>query len=218
MLAAIVIVVLFMGSVFAIYIAATSSIARAKDQQEIYQTARVLLGQLSTELTSAYQPSTATLSALSGTLATNATTGLNESTVTFITSAHPAPASVTASDLCQVSYEIAGDGTVDSPVGLYVTEDYHPGIEMTSETLTPRLVSPRVTGIACSYLNSAGVWSNTWDATTETTLPVAVRVELTLQSRNTATQPIVFATTANLMTATAPATTGTSTGGSNATP
>ena len=237
MLAAIVISLLFIGSVYGVYSAATTSVARTKDQQEVYQTARVLLDQLNRELCSAYQPASATLTtneglpltttatcSLSGTLVPDAITGNTESALTFITSAHHAPTSLTSGDLCQVTYEIAGDGSPGSPTGLYEIEDYRPGLEMSTstETLKPRLLSPRVIALNCFYLASDGVtWANTWDATKQTTLPVAIRVELTVQARTPNAQPIVFATTANLLTATAPAATTTTAGtrgGGNATP
>lgn len=233
-LAAIVIFLIFMASVVSIHSAANAAIARTKDQQEVYQTARVLLAQLTAELTSAYQLSTVKLSpyggvtlagtalcSLQGTVANDAT-ALPQATLTFITSAHPAPAGVVNGGLCQVTYEMAGDGSVASPIGLYIMEDYYPGVEMATQTVTPRLISPRVSAFNCLYLASDGVtWSNTWDATAQTALPVAVRVELTLQSRDPKATPIVFSATANLQTATAPTVTPTTTdtsGGSNATP
>ena len=114
---------------------------------------------------------------------------------------------------------MSGDGSVASPTGLYVGEDYYPGLETSATPPTLRLLSPRVIGFNCLFLASDGItWSNIWDSTTQTTLPVAVRIELTILSRTPGAIPVVFATTANLLTATAPTTTSTTTGGSNATP
>lgn len=214
LMVAMVIFMLFMGAVFGVYNAANQSIQVSTDQQEVYQTGRVLLGQLNAELTCAYQQPNATACQLTDTVATDPSSGLPLDTLTFVTTAHPAPAGLPASDLCQVTYEIAGDGSADAPVGLYVAEDFYPGLEMLTYTPTLRLVSPRVIGLNCLYLDSTGNWQNDWS--TQTTLPVAVRVELTMQPRTPGAQPFILTTTANLMTAiAAPATT--TTGGTSAT-
>ena len=209
LLVAVVLFAVFMGAVFGIYSAAQRAIVLAEDQQEVYQTGRVLLGQLATELTCAYQSATATTSTLDGEDATDSTTNMPTDTLTLVTTAHSAPAGQPAGDLAQVSYQISGDGTPANPTGLYVTEDYFPGLEMTDETWTPRLLSPRVIGLNCTYLTSDGAWQADWSG--QTALPVAVRVELTLQPRTTGAHPVVMATTANVVMATAaPATGGTS--------
>jgi len=218
LMVAIVLFMIFMGAVFAIYSAAQRAIALAEDQQEVSQTGRVLLGQLTTEVACAYQSMTATASTLDGEDATDANSNLPTDTLTLLTTAHPAPTGQTAGDLCQVSYQIAGDGTTDSPTGLYVTEDFYPGLDMPDETLTPRLISPRVIGLNCRYLTADGTWQEDWSA--QTTLPAAVRIELTLQPRSAGAQPIVMAATADVQMATAaPVTTiTTATGGANASP
>ncbi len=96
--------------------------------------------------------------------------------------------------------------------GLYVLEDFYPGLELTNETLTPTLLSTLVTGMDCQFLGTDGNWVTTWD-TTQTTLPVAVYVALTLQPRTPGAQPFTLSTTANLAIATTPASTTTTTTG-----
>jgi len=223
LLVALVIFLIFIGAVFGIYSAATRSMSAAEEKQEIAQTGRVLLAQLDSELSCAYQSASATTSTLVG--ENDADTGVK---LTFLTTGHAAPADQPAGDLCQLVYTIgdastttAGSATPQTTsgdtattTGLYVQEDFHPGCEMENETLTPRELSPLVTGMAFQYLDASGTWQDTW--TDQTTLPVAVHVALTLQPPRKDAAPVVVASTTNLMMATASATT--TTGGTNATP
>jgi prepilin-type N-terminal cleavage/methylation domain-containing protein len=59
-----VIFMLFITAVYGTYTAAHSAMTRAEEQEELYQTGRVVLAQLNSELTCTYQAGTATVSAL----------------------------------------------------------------------------------------------------------------------------------------------------------
>ena len=192
---------LFLGLIFGIYSATNQSMKRVEQQQEVYQTGRALLAQINAELTCAYQSANQSASALVGQYAVDAGTGLPQDTLTFITAAHPAPVGQPASDLCQVTYEISGNDTPDSPVGLYVAEDYYPGLEVANATFTPRLLSPLVIGLNCLFLDTTGTWQSDWE--NQTTFPQAIRVELTMKPQTPKAVPLVLVTTANLLTATA---------------
>lgn len=214
MLVAIVIMLFFMGAVFGVYGAANRAMTLARDDAEVYQTGRVLLDQLNRELSCAYQASTATTCTLIGTNTNGTAVNL-----TFVTSAHPAPAGQPAGDFCQVTYALSdgspvtlvsgtaptlsNNATDNGTNGLYVLADFYPGLEMSNETLTPTLLSPLVAGLDCQYLDTNGNWNSEWD-TTQTTLPVAVYVALTLAPRTPGAQPFVLSTTANLGLATVP--------------
>ena len=201
LMVATVIFLIILGAVYGMYAAANRAMNLAADHQDVYQTGRVLLAQLTEEVTCAYQASTAVTSTLTGTDATDPDTGLPTDTLTLLTTAHPAPAGQPAGDISQETYTI-GDGTSDHTTGLYVAEDFYPGLETPDFTATPRLISPLVTGLYCQYLTTDGTWQTDW--TDQTTLPVAVHVELTLQPRTAGAQPIVLGTTANLPMATTP--------------
>lgn len=207
MLVAMVILLLFMGAIYGTYSAATQSITRVEDQQEVYQTGRVLLAKINNELTCAYQSASTTAFQLIGEDTPASDDGLQQDTLTFLTTAYPAPSGQPAGDLCQVKYEI-GDGSTDAtstPTGLYVEENVHPGLEVnTTDAPERKLLSPLVVGVNFLYLPVGGTdWVYEWGSD-QTTLPMAIRVELTLQPRNPAAKPVVMTTTANLMMATTP--------------
>lgn len=204
MLVAIVIFMLFISTVYGTYYAAHAAITRAEEQEELYQTGRVLLAQLNTELTCLYQPAgaSATNYALIGDDSPDTSDALQKDTLTFCTTAHVPPAGQPVGDICQVKYSIGGDN-VDEEPGLYVDEDLHLGLEADGETSTHQLLSPLVVGFNCRYLSAGATdWATEW--TDPTTLPVAIRIELTLQSKEPNAKPIVLASTANLAMTTAP--------------
>jgi len=210
MVVAIVIFMLFVTAVYGVYSAANMAIMRVDEQEEIFQTGRVLLEQINTELTSAYQASTATVSSLTGEDTDGASDAPQQDTLTFLTTAHAAYGDAPAGDVSQVIYEMGGDTPDDTP-GLYVEENFHPGLETPEETPARRLLSPLVVGFNCKYLPAGADWLTEWVG--QSTLPVAVRVELTLRPPREDAIPIVLVTTANLMLATVPAG-----GGNNAPP
>ncbi len=208
LIVAIVIFLMFMGAVYGIYSTAYAAMTRTEEQQEVYQTGRVLLAQLSAEVAGAYQPATASTSALIGEDATDGD-GLPADTLTLLTTSRAGDGTTAVSDQCQVSYHMA-DASDDLP-GLYVEEVWHPGLEPANATPVRRLLSPLVVGFNCRYLPVGDDWLDAWGE--QTTLPMAVRIELMLRAARADAKPIVLVTTANVMTATAPAT-----GGSDAAP
>lgn len=211
MIVAVMIFMLFIAAVYGTYTAANKAITSTEEEQEVLQTGRVLLAQLNTEFTSAYQASTATVSTLYGEDSDNASDGLQQDTLTLLTTAHAPYGDAPAGDLCQVKYEMS-DGTQDEKPGLYVEESFHPDLELEEATPEKRLLSPLVVGFNCKYLAAGGTdWQTEW--IDQTVLPVAVRVELTLKPRRENAKPTILVSTANLMLATAPAT-----GGNNAAP
>lgn len=203
MLVAITVFLLIFGAFYEMFHAAHVAIARAEEQHEVMQTGRVLLDQFKQELTSAYLSSTATVTSLLGT-DSDSGSALQADQLTLLTTAHATPNVAPAGDLCQVTYSMNDPSTDEAP-GLYVTEDYHPGLMVDTTTLPRKLLSARVLELNCLYLPYNEDWANEWTED-RTTLPVAVRIELTLQSTNPEAKPIVLSTTANLTMATQPET------------
>jgi len=199
---AVAVFVLFTGAVYEVYDAAYSSYTRAEEIIDEYQTGRVLLAQLGAELASAYQTPADSAGTLTGEDTDAASDELQADILTFLTTAHAAYGDSPAGDLCQVSYSM-NDGSLGDTPGLYVTENFHPGLEIEDETPEPRLLSSLVVGFNCLYLPINDDWLMEW--TDQTTLPVAVRVELTLQPSRKGAKPIVLTSTTNLAMATAPA-------------
>lgn len=213
MIVAIVILLIFLSSIYGVYHAAQAGVQRTEIQGDLDQTGRVLLGQLSGELTSAYQASDATTSSLQGTddLNSGADPLMQQDQLTFLTSAHHMD--TPNGGLCQVTYLMVGgtgainslDGTTDPP-GLYIEEITPPGLTPEDSTPTHRLLSPLVVGFNCLYLTVDGTWETEW--LDQTTLPRAVRIEITLLAQKPGAQPMVLETTVNPAMTMAPATTG----------
>ncbi|HEY3379699.1 MAG TPA: prepilin-type N-terminal cleavage/methylation domain-containing protein [Armatimonadota bacterium] len=200
-----VIFMLFISSVYGVYRAANQSMAHAEAQEDLYQTGRVLLAQINAELTCAYQPATDTTSELLGTdSTTSASDALQQDQLAFLTTGHVVGSDEVAGDVTRVTYLMVGEGQ-DTQPGLYIEESLHPGLEMSDEEPAKRLLSPLVVGFNCKYLPASGDWLTEWQG--QTTLPRAVRIELTLQSKQRGAKPLVLVTTANLTMATAPAST-----------
>ena len=203
MTVAMVIFMLFVSAVYGTFTAANKAVTGTEEQQEVLQTGRVLLAQLNTELTSAYQSSSATVSTLYGEDSEDTNSELQQDTLSLLTTAHDPYGDAPAGDLCQAKYEMS-DGTRDETPGLYVEEIFHPDLELEDETPPRRLLSPLVVGFNCKYLAAGGTdWETAW--TDQTTLPVAVRVELMLKPRREDAKPTMLVSTANLMLATKPA-------------
>lgn len=202
MMVAIVIFLLFISAVYGTYRAANRSIAMAEEQEDLMQTGRVLLERLHTELTCAMQPASSQTSELIGEdTEENASNLLQADRITFLTTAHPAGSGTVAGDVCRVSYMMGGDTPAEEP-GLYVEVNRHAGLEMPDEQPERQLLSPLVVGLNVKYLPVDGDWEPSWQE--RTTLPLAVRVELTLQPPRSGAAPVVLATTANPRMATAP--------------
>jgi len=211
MTVAVVIFMLFISAVYGTYTAASKAITGTEEQQEVLQTGRVLLAQLNTELTSAYQSSSATVSTLYGEDSEDASDELQQDTLTLLTTAHAPYGDAPAGDLCQVKYEMS-DGAQDEKPGLYVEESFYPDLEPEETTPAKRLLSPLVAGFNCKYLAAGGTeWETEW--IDRTALPMAVRVELTLKPQRENAKPTILVSTANVKLATAPAA-----GGDNAFP
>jgi prepilin-type N-terminal cleavage/methylation domain-containing protein len=203
MAVAVVIFMLFISSVYGTYNAAHRAYTSAEEMEEVYQTGRVLLAQLGTELASAYQAPGEDASTLIGEDTDSASDELQADILTFLTTAHTGYGDEPAGDLCRVTYVMGVDSMGETP-GLYVEENFQPGLEMDEEEIPARrLLSPLVAGFNCRYLPVDSDWVTEW--IDETTLPIAVRVELTLLPPREGAKPIVLVTTANLAMATAPA-------------
>lgn len=208
---AIVILLIFLSAIYGVFHAAQAGVERAEIQDDLDQTGRVLLGQLSSELISAYQASDATTSSLQGTDDPNSDTDplKQQDQLTFLTTAHHTD--TPSGGLCQVTYLMVGgtgginnvDGTVDSP-GLYLEEVSPPELTLEDSTPTHRLLSPLVVGFNCLYLTVDGTWETEW--LDQTTLPRAVRIEITLLAPQPGAQPMVLETTVNPAMTTTPAT------------
>lgn len=204
---ALTIFLIFAGAVYGVFTAATTAMGRAEESGEVYQTGRVLLGELAAELAGAWQAPGATASSLTGEDTDGGSEDTQADVLTFRTTAHRTRADGPVGDVCEVSYTV-GDETTGATEGLYLTESLHPDLEGSTETPEARLLSPRVVSFNCRYLPTDGSdWLDAWED--ETSLPQAVRLELVLRPERADAKPVALTTTVNLMLATAPATGGT---------
>lgn len=206
LLVAVFIFLIFISAVFGAYRAANQSMTQTEEQADLYQTGRVLLAQINAEITSAYQPATSLTSELVGEDSDGSSEDLQHDQLSLLTTRQSMDGDRNTSDVRRVTYLMGGTDTDETP-GLYLEENRHPGLEMTDEEPTHRLLSPLVVGINYKYLPSgAEDWATEW--VDQTTLPVAVRIELTLQSTRPGAKPVVLVSTANIAMATVPTTTG----------
>ncbi|HEY3418476.1 MAG TPA: prepilin-type N-terminal cleavage/methylation domain-containing protein [Armatimonadota bacterium] len=189
--------VLFVSSVYGAFRQANKSTVGTEERAEVYQTARVLIEKINRELRSAYQPRTATTSSLVGEDTEGDPTAPQFDKLTFITTAHSmTTGEEPAGDVCQVQYLIGQDAD-ENPLGLYMVENPHPGLEPDNEVRDPQEVSDLVVGMNCKYLDpDTDEWVDDW--TDRPQLPKAVRVELALQAKRKGAKPVLVATTANL--------------------
>jgi len=202
-LVAVTIFAIFIGAVYGTYAATQAAMSRTEEHEEVYQAGRVLLAQLAAELTSAWQPATATASTLTGEDTAGRTDDVQADVLTFRTTAHRLHADGPVGDITDVSYTL-GDADTGAERGLYLTETLHPDLDASTETPEARLLSARVVSFNCRYLPPDGSdWVEAW--TDRATLPQAVRLELVLQPEHPQAKPVALMTTVNLMTATAPA-------------
>lgn len=200
LLVAIVIFLIIIGSIYGTLHAGQQSMARAEEQEDVQQVGRALLAQMSTELACVYHAAGDT-TALVGEDTDGAGDGMQEDRVTLLTTAHAVRDDRVAGDLCRVSYSMA-DPDQNEEKGLYIEESLTPGLELSDAEPERRLLSSLVVGFNCKYLPVEGDWETEW--VDQTTLPVAVRVELVLQSKRPGAKPVVMATTTNLAMATYP--------------
>ncbi len=195
---ALAIFVIISGAIYGAFSNAQQTVAFAEERSDAYQVARVMLTQINRELRSAYQPADVTVSTLTGDDTENGNTAeVQTDTLTFLTTAHkPLQANAPYGGVCKVSYTVQEDAN-NQPIGLYVTEDVHPGLEPDTEAEEPVLLSDLVVGLNCQYLDGGtGEWVDAWE--NATTLPAAVRVELVVKPPRTTAKPLTFSTTAEM--------------------
>jgi len=197
-LVAVVALMIVIGSIYGAFRTANMSVSRAEERVDVFQTARVLLAQINAELCSAYQPSGQEESALVGEDTQGSETGSQYDKLTFLTTARrSASRSDPAGDVCKVSYTVETTSD-DEPMGLFVQEDFQPGLSSPDARREPVRLSDRVIAFNCKYLDpDSDEWRNDW--TQQTKLPKAVRVELSLKPEREGAKPITVASTANLM-------------------
>lgn len=190
------------GAVYGAFRAGNRSAVLMEESADVHQTARVLLGRIDTELRSIYALSGAEGSCLEG---TNADSSGNEpyfDKLSFTTVSHEplGPQSV-AGGVCEVTYS-AEQGSGGEPMGLYVREDFTPGLHSSDEDvekLPVVLLSDTVVGMDCTYLDpDTEEWTDEW--IDKTALPAAVRVELILKEGE---GTVAVSSTTNLPTAAA---------------
>jgi type II secretion system protein J len=203
LLVAMTIFLLFIGAVYRTFRAGQTSMVHVETQQDLYQTGRIVLAQLTAELACAYQSASAQTSSLLGEDTEGSPDLAQADQLTFLTTAHAAVPGRAAGDLWQVTYTL-GEGTDEEPAGLYVEERFPEALAVADAEPTRYLLSPLVVGFNCKYLPAEDDWEPEW--LEQPTLPAAVRIELVLQSRRPGATPLVLVATTNLALATAPAT------------
>lgn len=191
---AIVLLMIVLSAVYGSFQAASMSVTRAEERADVYQTARILLAQITSELSSAFQPGGLDGSSLTGENAFGSDAGLQYDKLTFVTTAHRSMVSSgPAGDVCKVTYTV--ESTPDGhPLGLFLGEDFSIGLDTTGGT-TMKL-SELVVGLNCRYLDSDDEWQDEWIDRSD--LPGAVRVELAIKPEREGAKPVTVAATANL--------------------
>lgn len=199
-LVAVTMLVIVIGAIYGAFRAGNQSSVMIEEQSDLHQTARVLLWRISNELCSLYAPTSPDAITLEGDNSQEKGGPAHFDRLTFTTLSHkPCGAVDQRGDVCTVTYaaEASDDGT---PLGLFVKEDYAPDLHATdtqADSLPETVVSTLVVGMDCSYLDpSTEEWVDQW--TDQTTLPEAVRVQLTLKSPRKDSKPITVAMTTNL--------------------
>ena len=178
------------------------TVSRTEERADLYQTARVLLSQMTSELASAFQPSGAQESSLVGMDTEGSESAPQFDRISILTTARR-PELVqgqargeAAGELCRVTYSVptTPDGI---PLGLFVEQDFRPGLGIGGAPREPIRLSALVAGLNCTYLDAAtGEWSNEW--VSQEKLPKAVRVELLMKPARKGSKPIMIASTANI--------------------
>ena len=196
-LVAIVIFMIIIGSIYGALRTANMSVSRTEERADMYQTARVLLEQINSELCSAYQPQESDASTLIGEDTDASETAPQYDVLTFLTTGRRPPAGTEpAGDLCEVTYLVHTTPDQD-PIGLFVKDNFRPALELSENERPPTLVSRLVVGLNCKYLDApGGEWLKEW--TNRDALPAAVRVELVLKPEREGAKPIMVSSTANI--------------------
>jgi type II secretion system protein J len=196
-LVALVILMIVVGAVYGVFRTASQSATLTEERTDVYQTARVLLMQINTELSSGCQLPGSQQSSLTGEDTEGSATADQHDKLTFLTASHRMlSGSGPAGDMCQVTYtvETTPDGEA---LGLSVVEDSKLGLGESDVKQEPTILSKLVVGMNCTYLDGdTGEWQDEW--TDRTGLPKAVRVELILKPERKGAKPITVASTANL--------------------
>jgi len=201
-LVAVAVLMIVIGAIYGAFRAGNQSSVMVQEDADLHQTARVLLGRMTSELSSVYTLASVGTSgcAIQGTSAADNGYPAGFDTLTFATLSHQPCCPVSQNgDVCTVTYsaQCTSDGT---PTGLFLTEDYTMGLSsaVTSSSALPSMqVSPLVVGMICTYLDpTTNEWQDDW--VNQTTLPSAVRIELILQTQRKGAQPISVASTINL--------------------
>jgi len=203
-LVAIVILSVVLGSIYGAFRAGSLSTSRAEERADAYQTARVLLAQINAELCSALPLPGAETSAMVGEDTPGSETAPQFDKIRFLTVARRSfSLSGQAGDLCEVCYRL--ESTADGqPVGLFVEENRHPGLDVSSARPARTELSARVVALNCKYLDpSNDEWIDEW--VDRSGLPKAVRVEVAVKPEREGAKPIVVATTANIVVSPSPA-------------
>jgi len=196
-LVAMVVLMIVISSIYGSFRAANVCASRTEERADLYQTARVLLAQINSELCSAYQPFSLQESSLVGEDTEASETAPQYDRLSFLTTARRSVSSVEAAgDVCRVKYSV--ESTPDGePIGLFVQEDFRPGLDMSETERPPVMLSKLVIGMNCRYLDgTTGQWLKEWIG--QSGLPKAVRVELVLKPERKGAKPITVASTANL--------------------
>ena len=199
---AVAIFLVFITATFGTFTTVHDFMARTEVHEDLYQTGRVVLAQLSAELASVYRPASSTETELVGEDTEGSVDSLQSDRLSFLTTAHPVDEDDTYGDLTRVTYSLDG-ASFGEPPGLYLEESWTPGLELNDDQVERHLVSPLVVGFNCKYLPVEGDWELEW--VDQTTLPLAVRVELTLQDLEAQSLPLVLVSTTNLAMTTIPA-------------
>ena len=199
---AVAIFLVFITATFGTFTTVYDFMARTETHEDLYQTGRVILAQLSAELASVYRPASSTETELVGEDTEGSVDSLQSDRLSFLTTAHPVDEDDTYGDLTRVTYSLDGASSGEPP-GLYLEESWTPGLELDEDQVERHLVSPLVVGFNCKYLPMEGDWELEW--VDQTTLPLAVRVELTLQDPEAQSLPLVLVSTTNLAMTTIPA-------------
>ncbi len=199
-LVAVAMLVIVMGAIYGAFRAGNQSSVMIEEDSDLHQTARVLLWRINSELCSIYTPTDQQGCVLEGQNSQENGGPAHFDKLTFTTVSHrPCGNTQQRGDVCTVTYsaECSDSG---EPLGLFVKEDYAPDLHATddqADSLPETVMSTLVVGMDCSYLDpTTGDWVDQW--VDQTTLPEAVRVELTLKSPRKGSKPISVAMTTDI--------------------
>lgn len=202
-LVAIVVLMILLSSIYGAYRVGSMSVTRTEQYADAYQTVRILLGQITSELYSTYQPSNTEISSLKGEDTEGDSRGLQHDTLSFLTTGHGSPShEALRGDVCRVTYTVrtTSDG---EPIGFYLIEEPRPGLSLDAEGDQQVIrLSETVVGFNCEYLDSQDEWLTEWIDRQD--LPKAVRIELAVKPEQKGAKPILVAATANLEVVTGP--------------